>query len=88
MNGNLTTGSGYAVYWECIFHILKYRDYKKCISVKIMLRRYCYHLNLPMVIIHRGQEISQYGYFGEEGKTCLQRQNGLLTNQCLSINTF
>ena len=44
-----------------------------------MLRRWCYHLNLPLVIIHKGDDISQYGleFFGKEGKNSIQTQNGI-----------
>lgn len=78
-SGNPSTGSDYIACLECICYILKYRDYRERVSVNVMLRRWCYHLNLPLVIIHKGDDISQYGleFFGKEGKNSIQTQNDI-----------
>ena len=41
-----------------------------------------------MVIIHRGEGISQYGRgrFGREGKTCLKRQNDFFDESMSEYN--
>ena len=89
ISGNPSTESDYIAYLECIFHILKYRDYKDRVSVNVMLRRWCYHLNLPMVIIHKETFLNMFlNLLVKKEKIPFKHKMTFLTNKCLNTNTF